>query len=198
MTPSPSASTALTVLARPAKDRPTTVVMAVPQPGTTDYEDGKSHSRDQRPLRYIRLPAPTQHETADWEQMEFMLPASIWLNTLHKALAQHVRVPRSAKSGTAGSQHPKFVVQNSPLELVKRKCLQAGMVQIGEPSINPRTRVQITTFKGLGPMTAYRFCQTNLFKKYGQGSGALMAPGKGRDSSAVLTVAIPPITVTVR
>ena len=33
------------------------------------------------------------------------------------------------------------------------------------------------------------------FKKLGQGSAALMAPGRGRTVSDVLTIAIPPITV---
>ena len=86
-------------------------------------------------------------------------------------------------------------MENSSLKLVALKCLQAGLEQEGE-----RRRVGkalVTTFKGMGPMTAYRFCQTQYFKKFGQGSGALMAPGKGKDSSDVVTVAIPPITVTV-
>lgn len=33
------------------------------------------------------------------------------------------------------------------------------------------------------------------YKKLGQGSAALMAPGRGRTVSDVLTIAIPPITV---
>jgi len=53
-----------------------------------------------------------------------------------------------------------------------------------------------TVFKGMGPIPAYTFCQTQRFKKYGPGSGALMAPGKGLDRSDILTIAIPPITVT--
>ena len=44
-------------------------------------------------------------------------------------------------------------------------------------------------------MSAYKFCKVNMFKKLGQGSAALMAPGKGQSFSDVLTIAIPPITV---
>ena len=45
-------------------------------------------------------------------------------------------------------------------------------------------------------MTAFKFCCVDQFKKLGVGSGALAAPGKGRESSTVLTIAIPPIVVT--
>lgn len=48
----------------------------------------------------------------------------------------------------------------------------------------------------MGPMMAYKLCTVQDFKKLGQGSGALVSPSRGRDSSTVLTLAIPPITVT--
>ena len=51
------------------------------------------------------------------------------------------------------------------------------------------------TWKSLGPMSAYLFCNVQKFKRYGHGSAALMAPGKGREQSDVLTIALPPITV---
>ena len=72
-----------------------------------------------------------------WEERDFGIPASVWLSTLHRAVARHVRLPRSAKSGVAGSQHPKFIVENSPLELVRLKCEAAGMVLQPPPPSPP-------------------------------------------------------------
>jgi hypothetical protein len=43
---------------------------------------------------------------------------------------------------------------------------------------------------------AQRLPEKAAFKKLGVGSGALVAPGNGRKSSTVLTIAIPPIAVT--
>ena len=128
-----------------------------------------------------------------WEEREFKLPASIWLSTLHKLVARHVRLPRSATSGVAGSQHPRFSILNSPLELVKLKCEDAGLKYQGSKTRGMTTR---TTWKGSGPMTAFNFCRTQQFKALGVGTAALRAPGKGKTVSDVLTMAIPPITVT--
>ena len=54
----------------------------------------------------------------------------------------------------------------------------------------------MTVFKGVGPMTAFKFCSVERMKALGHGSGALVAPraqtGLGGE---VLTLACPPITV---
>ena len=131
-------------------------------------------------------------EAQPWKTRDFKLPAHIWLSTLHKLVSRHVRLPRSAKSGVAGSQHPRFSIQNSPLELVKLKCEEAGLIYKGSTTKGYSTR---TTWKGDGPMTAYNFCQTDRFKQLGVGSAALQTPGKGKTVSDVVTLAIPPITV---
>ena len=68
-----------------------------------------------------------------------------------KKVARHVRLPRSAKTGVPGSQHPVFYVDNSPLEFVRLKCEEAGMVQMSQVK---RGQTVKTTSEGLGPMTA--------------------------------------------
>ena len=128
-----------------------------------------------------------------WREREFAIPAGHWLASLGKKVARHVRLPRSAKTGVPGSQHPVFYVDNSPLELVRLKCEEAGMVQTSQVK---RGQTVKTIFEGLGPTTAYRFCDVDKYKALGRGSAALMAPPAGRHQSDVLTLAIPPITAT--
>ena len=124
----------------------------------------------------------------------FQLPARIWLSTLEKAVARHIRLPRSALQGAPGSQHPNFTIFNSPLELVRLKCEAAGLQQEGEATT--RGSKKVTVFKGVGPMTAYRFCCVEKMKALGHGSGALVAPRQSTGlRSEVLTLACPPITV---
>ena len=147
---------------------------------------------------------PVEEAEAPLEEREFAIPAAVWLSTLGRAVARHVRLPRSARMGVAGSQHPRFIVENSPLDLVRAKCEAAGMVLQQPPAPPPHVKGQkrkrpsknvVHTWKATGPMSAYKFCSVERFKKLGQGSAALMAPGKGRFMSDVLTLAIPPITV---
>ena len=128
-----------------------------------------------------------------WQKRDFQLPASIWLHTFHRLVSRHVRLPRSAKSGVAGSQHPRFSILNSPLELVRLKCESAGLRFHESTIVGISTR---TVWKGHGPMSAFDFCRTQDCKALGVGSAALRAPGKGKKVSDVLTLAIPPITVT--
>ena len=79
---------------------------------------------------------PVVERETPWQERDFSIPASVWEATLGRAVARHVRLPRSAKSGVAGSQHPRFIVENSPLELVRLKCESAGMV-LQEPPPPP-------------------------------------------------------------
>ena len=79
---------------------------------------------------------PVVERETPWQERDFSIPASVWEATLGRAVARHVRLPRSAKSGMAGSQHPRFIVENSPLELVRLKCESAGMV-LQEPPPPP-------------------------------------------------------------
>ena len=97
-------------------------------------------------------------------------------------------------SGVAGSQHPKYIIENSPFSLVEKKCLQAGLEMQEGGRVQTHNTIT-TTFKGWGPMTAYHFCQVDKFKRLGMGSGALKVPIKGQSFSDVLTFAVPPITV---
>ena len=133
-------------------------------------------------------------------ERDFGIPAKVWLATLDRAVARHVRLPRSAKTGVAGSQHPRFIVENSPLELVRLKCEAAGMI-LQTPPVPPTSKKRrksknlVHTWRAMGPMSAYNFCNVQSFKKLGQGSAALMMPGKGHFESEVMTIAIPPITV---
>ena len=53
------------------------------------------------------------------------------------------------------------------------RCEQAGL-QLVEAECSMTKGKRKTVWKGLGPMSAYNFCQTNLCKKLGQGSGALL------------------------
>lgn len=92
-----------------------------------------------------------------------------------------------------GNQHPKFNLENSPFNLVANKAEAAGLIQQGDRKWVGMKKV--THWKGLGPMTAYNFCQVQQAKPLGQGSGALVNPCKGKDFSDVLTIAIPPIEV---
>ena len=55
---------------------------------------------------------PVVERETPWQERDFSIPASVWEATLGRAVARHVRLPRSAKSGVAGSQHPKFIVEN--------------------------------------------------------------------------------------
>ena len=58
--------------------------------------------------------------------------------------------------------------------LVKLKCEQAGMTQVGEASVC--NGVQTTIFKGMGPMSAYRFVQ-----KVWPGLGGIDVTGQGQE-----------------
>ena len=129
-----------------------------------------------------------------WEEQEYNLPARIWLSTLEKAVARHIKLPRSALQGAPGSQHPRFTIFNSPLELVRLKCEAAGLQQEGETTTSRHRKV--TIFKGMGPMTAFNFCSVQKMKALGHGSGALVAPKRSTGlMSEVLTLACLPITV---
>ena len=156
---------------------PTTPTAASPTPAAPTPAVAEEEQQEEVPLR----------------ERDFILPASIWLHTLNRLVARHVRLPRSAKSGVAGSQHPRFSIANSPLELVRLKCESAGLTLHETNIVGISTR---TVWKGLGPMSAFHFCQTERCKTLGVGSAALRAPGKGKTVSDVLTMAIPPITVT--
>ena len=98
-------------------------------------------------------PPPPPPPPKPWREREAVIPAAIWLAGMQKVLASHVRLPRSARTGVAGSQHPRFEIKNTPLELLRAKCLEAGMT---EAPLEVKGKTTITTFKGLGPMTAYR------------------------------------------
>lgn len=117
---------------------------------------------------------------------------------MHKKASRHVRLPRSAVSGVPGSQHPQYKIENTPFALVKAKCLEAGLELQGVERVKSGGRALKTTWKGMGPMTAFKFCQVDKYKKLGLGSGALKAPVKGQDTSDVLTFAVPPITVVLK
>ena len=88
-----------------------------------------------------------------WRQREASIPARIWLASLQRAVCSRVRLPRSARSGVPGSQNPRFEIMNTPLELLRSKCLEAGMQ---ETSQVVKGRKTVTTFKGQGPMSAYK------------------------------------------
>ena len=85
--------------------------------------------------------------------MEAKLPARIWLACLQWAVARHVRLPHSARTGVPGSQHPCFKIQNTPLELLRAKCLEAGVPETSQVVSGRKTT---TTFQGWGPMSAYK------------------------------------------
>jgi hypothetical protein len=122
------------------------------------------------------------------------VPQAVWSQTLLRKVARHVKLPRSAAEGVAGNQHPAFSLENTPFVYCEKKCIEAGLAQKG---LRYRKGSKLVTkWKGMGPMTAYNFCTTERFKKLGQGSGALVSPGKDRVYSTVLTLAIPPIEVT--
>ena len=148
------------------------------------------------PIMRVRR-GPTQRATPQWPtpwwQAEVAsLPATVWLKTLQKIVNRHLRLPKSAKTGQAGSQHPKFSIPNSPLVLVRARCLEAGLVE-KPPVLKRKKRTYI--FKGVGPSTAYNFCHAQHNKSLGQGSAALVAPREGFSVSSGMTMAIPPITV---
>ena len=66
---------------------------------------------------------------------------------------RHVRLPRSARTGVPGSQNPTFEILNTPLELLRLKCEEAGLKEMVQVVSRRKT---VTTFKGMGPMTAYK------------------------------------------
>ena len=103
-------------------------------------------------------PPPPSESQIWWQNAEAPLPARIWLNNLHKKAARHVRLPRSAVSGVAGSQHPQYTIENTPLSLVKAKCVEAGLILDGEERVTKGSAI-VTTWKGKGLMTAFNFCQ---------------------------------------
>ena len=105
-------------------------------------------------------PPPPPPPPLPWREREAVIPARIWLAGMQQAVARHVRLPRSARSGVAGSQHPRFEIQNTPLELLRAKCLEAGMTESPPERKGKKT---ITTFKGMGPMTAYRYEPAKLY-----------------------------------
>lgn len=127
-------------------------------------------------------------------------PAIKWLNALRKMVANHIRLPNSGKSGVPGHQHPMFPLHNTPLELCRRRCTEAGLVQKGGAKRKGETTV--TTFRGDGPMSAYRFCDLKEeVKRWGVGSAlpilSKKRPGKqaAERQGDQLVLAIPPITV---
>ena len=122
-----------------------------------------------------------------------MLPANMWLNGLRKKTAQHIQMPRKQKSGAPGSQHVNFKLPNSPPNLVRWKCLEAGLVEKMK-QVTPTAKT--ITYQGLGPMTAYHFCDVQSVRALGMGSGVLVKPGKNCMFSDQLVVALPPIKVT--
>jgi hypothetical protein len=140
-------------------------------------------------------PAPGARAAAPYSYTPHCaVPVAVWQRTLSKKVARHVLLPRRAAEGVAGHQHPKFNMENTPFVYCQQKCREAGLVQKGERK--RKGGKLVTVWRGMGPMTAYKFCTVEQFKKLGQGSGALVTPGKGRDCSTVLTLAIPPIEVT--
>lgn len=122
------------------------------------------------------------------------MPGKIWLNTLEKKVAAHVLLPRTGGESKPGTAHPSFKISASPPDAVRFKCEQAGIPLKASP--HPKAQRHLTIYEGYGPMMAYHFCQTQKRKKYGHGSGALVAPGKFRTDSDTLVFAVPPITVT--
>jgi hypothetical protein len=111
-------------------------------------------------------------EEFSWVGDDLKLPATVWLNTLHRTLARHVRAPIRSAEGEAGSQHPKFEIHNSPVGAVEHKCLEAGLQRMPDRQSGGRLTRQ---WKGQGPYTAYKFCRVNLYKPLGQGSGTSSA-----------------------
>ena len=135
----------------------------------------------------LPLPPPT---TTDWSDINFTMPGNFWLTALEKRVAAHIRIPRSGTSpGKEGTARPSFKIPYSPPDAVRLKCQEAGIPCVG-------TTGELTKYEGKGPMMAYRFCNTHVHKKLGQGSGALMAPGKNRKDSDVLIFAIPPVSIS--
>ena len=126
--------------------------------------------------------------------MSFTIPGKIWLRTLEKKVAAHVRMPRSGGEVKPGTAHPKIKIPMSPAEAVRLKCEQANISRMIGPC--RKNQKHLMVYEGHGPMMAYHFCQTQKHKKFGQGSGALMAPGVFRKDSDTLIFAVPPITVT--
>eukprot|EP00966_Prymnesium_polylepis_P011032 253597-Prymnesium_polylepis.1 len=130
-------------------------------------------------------PAPS---TTSWSDLTLSIPGTVWLKTLEETVSARIRVPRMGKEGKPGSAHAKFKLPFSTAEAVRLNCESAGIPV-------ETTEGTVTTYKGMGPMQAYKFCNTQQYKKFGQGSGALMAPGKFRTDSDTLVFAAPPITV---
>ena len=61
----------------------------------------------------------------------------------------------------------RATILNSPRELVRLKCEQAGL-ELQPQLCTNKNGTRKTVWKGLGPMSAYNFCQTNRMKKLGQ------------------------------
>ena len=120
------------------------------------------------------------------------MPAIKWLNSLKMAVARHVRLPRTADEGP-GNQHPSFTIVNTPFDLCRRRCEEAGLTRESGPT--KKGKKTTTVWKGNGPMVAYRFCDLKTeVKKFGIGS-ALLIVRKKREFADQLVIAIPPITV---
>lgn len=179
--PPPSRAERLT--ARTAREE--TMNVAAPPPGRRSPQPGSGAWGMQ-----ANLVAPI-----GWQMADYLLPAKLWLDGLRVKTAAHIQMPRKKKSGAPGSQHVHFTLPNSPPNLVRWKCLEAGLVQksmLLTPSSNKRT----ITYQGLGPMTAYRFCDVKGVKAMSVGSGVLVKPGKNCQYSDQLVLALPPICVT--
>ena len=99
------------------------------------------------------MPPPPPRPLSPWRERDAKIPARIWLASLMRAVARHVRLPRSARTGVPGSQNPTFEILNTPLELLRLKCEEAGLKEMVQVVSRRKT---VTTFKGLGPMTAYK------------------------------------------
>jgi hypothetical protein len=109
----------------------------------------------------------------NWDTSHVSFPAIKWLNALRKMVANHIRLPNSGKSGVPGNQHPRFQLHNTPIYLCRRRCCEAGLVQKG--GVKRSGETALTTFKGDGPMSAYRFCGLKAeVKRWGVGSALLI------------------------
>ena len=137
-------------------------------------------------------PPPPAQPVFDWESSTIAMPAIKWLNSLKMAVARHVRLPRTADEGP-GNQHPSFTIVNTPFDLCRRRCEEAGLTRESGPT--KKGKKTTTVWKGNGPMVAYRFCDLKTeVKKFGIGS-ALLIVRKKREFADQLVIAIPPITV---
>ena len=152
---------------RPRQDDPPATCRVPPSPASVQSSTRPQHQRHQpirassnsaRPicpsstevgLQSAPAIAPKTESEIWWETASESLPARLWLNSLHKKAARHVRLPRTAMSGVPGSQHPIYTIENSPFTLVKKKCLEAGLELQGTERVKKGTIIT-TVWKGMG------------------------------------------------